>query len=770
MIKKFNHYYTKIITFAIILGTVPVIIVGLFSYMKSAEVIQFNVAKEKEQSVYQIQTNVEQLLKTVNHSFNYFVTSSFLTETLHQPLTLYQFQQYNQIKKELNHLQTFDTGITDILLVSLESGWLINNNGLTRLTDDQYDTITSNYLSLPTRSAWVLEEKDNVLFNPYVTDACAYYINLVKQLPLRSTTKTGVIVAKIPVCKLTSLMSHPLDSEKIMILDETFQVIAHSDPEFIGRDMSNHELTRLKESGLSEGQFNITLNETDYKVTFRQSDFNQWTYLSVIKISDLNKESSSIGWFTFLICVLLLTLSLTISLVGSRRIYKPVRQLQNMITQTFNQRTDFKQHANHKHHNEFELIESQIQHMLDRHDKLEESLKGQVTQLKQFFMVKLLHGHVSPDEIESKLNSFRFQKEWKRLCVFTLQIDTLDHTAYEDKDRDLLLFAVNTMVEDLIPREQRMTPIVMNHTQVTVIQSQHETEELYTRFINGLAQDIQKKVKQSLDIPVSVGISLPYEQLHATKHAYKEGLEALKYRLKSGTESIIFFENLDRGTTFHTFFPKHIENDIFDAIKVGDKPKVDESLHHLLNTIFAKDGNHTYYLISIFRFLTDLIELMQTLGVDFLEVDYKKSMFDQLYELKTQADIERWFKHVIIYPLIQKIEERTASQYKNLSDNIIHIVQQEFDTDITLESIATRLHYNPNYLSSIFRKETNLSFSEYLSLYRINMAKKWLLETTMSVKEISEKLRYNNSQNFIRSFRKHEGTTPGKYRSFKKAE
>jgi len=44
------------------------------------------------------------------------------------------------------------------------------------------------------------------------------------------------------------------------------------------------------------------------------------------------------------------------------------------------------------------------------------------------------------------------------------------------------------------------------------------------------------------------------------------------------------------------------------------------------------------------------------------------------------------------------------------------------------------------------------------------MAKKWLEETDMPIKDIAAKLRYNNSQNFIRSFRKQEGMTPGQYR------
>ena len=50
-----------------------------------------------------------------------------------------------------------------------------------------------------------------------------------------------------------------------------------------------------------------------------------------------------------------------------------------------------------------------------------------------------------------------------------------------------------------------------------------------------------------------------------------------------------------------------------------------------------------------------------------------------------------------------------------------------------------------------------MSFSEYLSQYRFKMFKKWLVETDMPIKDIAEKLSYNNSQNFIRSFRKLEG-------------
>ncbi|OLS35552.1 helix-turn-helix domain-containing protein [Bacillus sp. MRMR6] len=767
MKNKSTKFYLKLMTFIIVLSTLPVIVLGIFSYLKSSEVIQDNVAKEKEQRIYQIQTNVEQVLKTVDHSLTHFVTSSQLRETLNEPLAAEQFQLYNQIREELSHLQTFDTGLNDVLLVSLAENWLINNKGLQRLTMEQNKEINDKYMSQPNRSTWVLDKKADDLFDSESegSGSCTYHINLIKQLPLNSVTKTGVSVATIPICTFSGILSQNSELETTIILDEKFQVIGHSNFGNIGKDFSNEDFTKsLLAIDTNSGQYDMEISETDYKVTYRKSIYNGWTYLSLIKISDLNKQSISIGWFTLYICTFLLILSLTVSLVGSNRIYRPVRQLQEVIINKFHHKPEIKPK------NEFELIEKQIEHMLEQNTQLEEKVQGQVTQLKQFFMVRLLQGKVNLDELSTRLASFGFNQTWKRLCVFTLQIDTLEGTNYDKKEEDLLLFTINTMIEDIVPNENRFIPIVMNRTQATLLLSTHESEGEYTYYINQLAQTIQTKVKEELYIPVSIGISLPFANLESTVHAFKEGQEALKYTLKFGTESIIFFENLERATSFYTFYPKQIENGLFDAIKVCDKEKVDEILGLFLNSILEKDLNHTQYQISIVRLLNDLIELMQTLGIDIIEMDNKKSLFDHLYELKTFDEVKHWFKSDIIHPLMTKIEERTESQYKNLSDKMIHIIQQEFDQEITLESIATRLHYNPNYLSSIFRKETNISFSEYVALYRLNMAKKWLLETDLSVKEISEKLKYNNSQNFIRSFRKIEGTTPGKYRELKKAQ
>ena len=53
-----------------------------------------------------------------------------------------------------------------------------------------------------------------------------------------------------------------------------------------------------------------------------------------------------------------------------------------------------------------------------------------------------------------QIELFGFKEQisaWEHLAVFTLQIDMLDETRYERKDSDLLLFAINNIIEEMIP-------------------------------------------------------------------------------------------------------------------------------------------------------------------------------------------------------------------------------------------------------------------------------------------------------------------------------
>jgi AraC-like DNA-binding protein len=383
---------------------------------------------------------------------------------------------------------------------------------------------------------------------------------------------------------------------------------------------------------------------------------------------------------------------------------------------------------------------------------------------------RLYLGNMRSTETIEKMKYFGldlYSSKWRNMTVLTLQVDTLDDTRYEMRDLELLLFAVSNIVEEKIPLEQRLPTVWFDQTLIVLVGTDKEDSQAIHDDIYELTESLQVLIKRFLDLSVSIGISLPFQEIKKASRAYNEGLRALKHRIKLGKGVIIPYSSIhaDKQTIIYEY-PGGTELELMDAIKLADE---EESLRHLRNWMdkaFHRSHSPGEYQISLMRLLNNLLIVKQETGISFEQIGaHEHSLYEELLELNMKLEIEEWFKEKIILPLIQVFSDRQDSQYHNLSEEIVHMIQKYYDTDITLEDCASKLHYNANYLSSVFKKETNFTFSEYLSNFRFQMAKKWLIETDLTVKEIADKLKYTNPQNFIRSFRKQEGMTPGQYRS-----
>src|SRR5262249_23558346 len=91
-------------------------------------------------------------------------------------------------------------------------------------------------------------------------------------------------------------------------------------------------------------------------------------------------------------------------------------------------------------------------------------------------------------------------------------------------------------------------------------------------------------------------------------------------------------------------------------------------------------------------------------------------------------------------------------------------VQENFQNQITRESVAKNFALTPNHISRLFRHEGCMGFSDYLTLVRIDRAKFMLKEYGSPLKEIAANCGYRDVAYFCRVFRRITKITPTEYR------
>lgn len=91
-------------------------------------------------------------------------------------------------------------------------------------------------------------------------------------------------------------------------------------------------------------------------------------------------------------------------------------------------------------------------------------------------------------------------------------------------------------------------------------------------------------------------------------------------------------------------------------------------------------------------------------------------------------------------------------------------INTNYMIDINLNYIEDKFFINKYEVSRNFKKITGYNFKTYLILVRISAAKDLLVNSNLSIAEISNKVGYSSESLFIRMFKKYENITPTKFR------
>ena len=111
----------------------------------------------------------------------------------------------------------------------------------------------------------------------------------------------------------------------------------------------------------------------------------------------------------------------------------------------------------------------------------------------------------------------------------------------------------------------------------------------------------------------------------------------------------------------------------------------------------------------------------------------------------------------------QIIKEANDNQFMKSIQRLIYANLSS--PELNRNFLATALHMNPDYLSYIFHVKFGQTLTSYITSVRIDTAKELLINTTMTLQNISDHSGFSDCSYFHRQFKRLTGMTPQQYRS-----
>lgn len=794
-----SKYWYRLFLMMVILGSLPVLVIGIFSYTLAAGDVEQKVQDGNAQLLNETQLRVDQVLKTLQLSAVQYVNSPFVTETMKQPLVSGDFEKIRNLTAGFNNLQTI-TSLHQMRLINFEHNWVVSGTSFSTVSDAEDQNILQAYRQNRNSMFWVTHAP--VLNNGYTsntdissenestTDSSkkqTKVVSMVFKIPLLPSTAEprGLLVLDIANDEIDNWVTSSTRLGQIYVFDQEHQEFLDDGQSTQYPGLQNEVFNHLGQ-GQRQGFFNWKSEGKEVGITYSSSTLNGWVYVSVVSIGQITSQTRKIAILTIGVCVSMLLLTALLAFLSSRRMYSPVSKLMQLLgaNDSSGYATGHGSTGNTiwisgkhdkltgsskksaKRRDEFAYIGEQVERMQLTGRELEEQIREQVPQLRELSVIKLISGQISANEFKRRSIIYSFPEPVRSMAVLVLQIDTVQGTRYEETDRELLLFAINNMVSELIPIEHRFSPVLMEQSQVSILVEPEDNEDA-THWYHSQAEWIRKQIQEYLELSVSIGISRSFGHYGGAADAYGEGLEALKQRMSLGNKLIIHFEDIDHSTNMEVAVYtqlKQLEDRIIQSLQNGDDKQTPIYFDEYIRHVMEKEIHFRDYPALLAQLVVRVYEIVQQKGGTVNGVLGKKASLHKLLELQTIEEIKHWFTHALFEPLQQFLQSQSESQYINIADQMIQIIQQRYEQDLSLEMCAEMLNFHPVYLSRVFKKETGIKFSDYVAEYRMNQAKHWLETTDWRIADIAEKLSYSNTTAFIRIFRKIVGTTPGKYR------
>lgn len=403
---------------------------------------------------------------------------------------------------------------------------------------------------------------------------------------------------------------------------------------------------------------------------------------------------------------------------------------------------------------EKEQVHSYLKDMERQYSRGEEAMREQ-------FLHKLVFGRqeLAGAQLSAELERMHIRLEPENLVAMVVEVESKD----EKWNDGLYVYAILNILCELLQgagftNAERFSDV--DNCAIVLCNTDCVTD--LNERLKGVWQDLTAAVEAYFPFVLTGGVGGPVQGYGKIGGAVRAAMEALNGRFYHPHNELFLQERSGdgEGENFQVNF---------DELQLSLDAEEWEEGERYIRDLFLKMRKMR---VAESRFKIIALGLSAMLQIQIIRhkmspevlMDGEVPASQRIYEGTTSEEVEG----VVLQCYQRMMEElqETRQVSKQVYGAKAYIKEHFEESDLSLGKIAAAVFLAPAYISSLFKKETGMAVTEYITLCRMKRAAELLeADTTISLTAVSERVGYTDPYYFSRCFKKYYGVTPSKFLS-----
>ncbi|MDD3346099.1 helix-turn-helix domain-containing protein [Oscillibacter sp.] len=377
--------------------------------------------------------------------------------------------------------------------------------------------------------------------------------------------------------------------------------------------------------------------------------------------------------------------------------------------------------------------------------------------LRELYYTHLLEGRIPPGQEEERAARLDIDLSGQAWVAALVYMDA-------SPTRELRTLSVQQLLEENLNLDGCCSKVFLYGDSVAVLTSFQNLASVYEYI--GVMNRVCSLAESYLGLTITVGVGTPCTELAGLPQSAEGARSALDYRRMVGAGRAIYIGDLEPDTGARLTFDENDERELSAAVKLGGEAEVRDEVDRLMARLHASGLPLAQCGLFFLELLTCLLKLTRGANLSPEEVfgiGFTGAV--QVTDFASPEALGAWCLERCLRIQSSIRRQHTDTAGKTVERAKSYISEHYGQSDLSVERLCGYLHLSAAYFSTLFKRETGMSFTAYVTVVRMDAAAELLRNTEEKTYLIAQRCGYEDPNYFSYAFKRHFGMTPTKFRA-----